>query len=48
MAGNPLSFLTKSQSAPSSSGSWSPTVAYLIILIIAEMVVFGFISKVLR
>jgi len=45
---SPLSFFTKGQSAPSSSGSWSPTVAYLIILVIAEMILFGFISKVLR
>ena len=29
-------------------GDWHPTVIYLAILIIAEMVVFGFISRALR
>ncbi len=27
---------------------WEPTVVYLLILIVAEMVVFGFISRTLR
>ena len=36
------------QGAPSSGGGWEPTVVYLLILIIAEMVVFGFISRLLR
>jgi hypothetical protein len=45
--GNPLSFLTTGQGAPGSSG-WEPTVVYLLILIVAEMVVFGFISRTLR
>ena len=29
-------------------GGWHPTVIYLILLTIAEMIVFGFISKALR
>ena len=39
--------LTRGQGAPGSSG-WQPTVVYLFLLIIAEMIVFGFISKALR
>ena len=27
---------------------WQPTIVYLFLLIIAEMIVFGFISKALR
>ena len=30
------------------SGGWEPTVVYLLILIVAEMIVFGFISRMLR
>lgn len=48
MAGNPLSFLSKQQGAPAASGGWEPTVVYLLILIVAEMVIFGFISRMLR
>lgn len=39
--------LTTGQGAPGAAG-WQPTVIYLIILTIAEMVAFGFISKALR
>ena len=39
--------LTTGQAAPGSSG-WSPTVVYLLLLIIGEMFVFGVISRVLR
>jgi hypothetical protein len=40
---------TSPQGAPSGgSGGWEPTVVYLLILIVAEMVVFGFISRMLR
>lgn len=28
--------------------SWEPTVIYLLLLILAEMVIFGFISRLLR
>ena len=42
-------FLTTGQGAPgASAGGWQPTVIYLLIFIVAEMVVFGFISKTLR
>ena len=39
--------LTAPQGAPG-TGGWHPTVVYLLILVIAEMAVFGFISKALR
>ena len=38
---------TTGQGAPGASG-WEPTITYLLILIVAEMVVFGFISRRLR
>ena len=28
--------------------SWQPTVVYLLLLVFAEMIIFGFISRVLR
>lgn len=39
--------LTQGQGAPGASG-WQPTVVYLLVLVIAEMIIFGFISRVLR
>ena len=39
--------LTTGQGAPG-AGGWQPTVIYLLLLTIGEMVVFGFISKALR
>lgn len=30
---------------PGTSGSWSPTIMYLFVLVIAEMVVFSILSK---
>jgi len=39
--------LTQGQGA-TSGVSWEPTVIYLLIFILAEMVVFGFISRTLR
>jgi hypothetical protein len=39
--------LSAGQGAPGASG-WQPTVVYLLLLVIAEMIVFGFISRVLR
>jgi hypothetical protein len=33
---------------PAGAGGWHPTVLYLGVLILAEMIVFGFISKTLR
>lgn len=38
--------LTQGQGA--TSVGWEPTVVYLLILIVAEMVIFGFISRMLR
>ena len=40
--------LSTGQGAPGTSGGWQPTIVYLFLLIIAEMIVFGFISKALR
>jgi hypothetical protein len=42
-----LGFLSQGQGSPGSSG-WDPTIVYLLILIVVEMVVFGFISRMLR
>ena len=39
--------LSAAQGAPGSSG-WQPTVIYLLLLVLAEMVIFGVISRVLR
>jgi hypothetical protein len=39
--------LSTGQGAPGAAG-WEPTVVYLLLLIIAEMVIFGFISRMLR
>ena len=39
--------LTTGQGAPGASG-WQPTVIYLLLLVLAEMIVFGFISRMLR
>jgi hypothetical protein len=33
---------------PSGSMGWEPTILYLFVLVIAEMMVFGFISRALR
>ncbi len=41
-------FFTSPQGAPAGGGGWEPTVVYLLILIVAEMIVFGFISRMLR
>lgn len=37
-----------SQGQAATSVSWEPTVVYLLLLILAEMVVFGLISRLLR
>lgn len=37
-----------SQGQGPSTVSWQPTVIYLLVLVLAEMVIFGFISRVLR
>ena len=43
-----LGFFSAGQGAPASAGSWDPTIVYLILLTIGEMVVFGVISRILR
>ncbi len=43
-----LGFFSQGQGTPASSGSWDPTIIYLILLTIGEMVVFGIISRMLR
>ena len=35
-------------SSPGDDSGWHPTVIYLLILVVAEMIVFGFISRALR
>lgn len=35
-------------SGQGTDGGWQPTVVYLLLLIIAEMFVFGLISRMLR
>jgi len=42
-----LGFLSQGQGPPGSSG-WDPTITYLLVLVVAEMVIFGFISRMLR
>jgi hypothetical protein len=42
-----LGIFSQGQGPPGASG-WDPTIVYLFLLIIAEMFVFGFISRVLR
>jgi hypothetical protein len=43
-----LGVFSQGQGAPGGTGAWEPTVLYLFILIIAEMIVFGFIARSLR
>jgi hypothetical protein len=42
-----LGIFSQGQGAPGASG-WDPSIVYLFLLVIAEMFVFGFISRVLR
>jgi hypothetical protein len=43
-----LGVFSQGQGAPGGTGAWEPTVLYLFVLIIAEMIVFGFIARSLR
>ena len=44
-----LGFLSKGQGPTAGTGgSWDPTIIYLLLLTIGEMVVFGFVSRMLR
>jgi hypothetical protein len=40
-------FFSQGQGPPGASG-WDPTIVYLFILVVAEMFVFGVISRMLR
>jgi hypothetical protein len=42
-----LGFFSQGQGPLGASG-WEPTVVYLLIFVLAEMIVFGFIAKALR
>lgn len=33
---------------PGGGGAWSPTLTYLLVLVVAEMAVFGWLCKVLK
>jgi hypothetical protein len=43
-----IGFFSKGQGPTASAGSWDPTIIYLLLLTIGEMVVFGIISRMLR
>jgi hypothetical protein len=42
------SFLTAGQASSTGGSGWEPTVVYLLLLVVAEIVIFGFIARVLR
>jgi hypothetical protein len=44
----PLPKLLSQSQGSAGSVSWEPTVVYLLLLILAEMIVFGLISRLLR
>jgi hypothetical protein len=43
-----LGFFSQGQGPTAAAGSWDPTIVYLLLLTIGEMVVFGIISRMLR
>jgi hypothetical protein len=43
MAGNGV--FSQGQGPVTQTGAWSPTVLYMIALIVLEMIIFGFISR---
>ena len=43
-----LGFFSQGQGPVGGTGGWEPTVVYLLLMVVAEMVVFGFIAKALR
>lgn len=47
-AASTISGIFTAPSGPGGDGAWSPSVLYLLLLVVAEMFVFGFISRVLR
>ena len=44
----PLPKLLSQSQGATGSVSWEPTVVYLLLLILAEMIIFGLISRLLR
>lgn len=40
--------MPKLSAVGSGTVSWEPTVVYMLLFVIAEMIVFGFISRMLR
>lgn len=43
VAGNNV--FAQGQGTGQASGAWSPTVLYMIALVIAEMIIFGFLAR---
>jgi hypothetical protein len=43
-----LGLLSQGQGMIGGASDWHPTVIYLLVLVLAEMIVFGFIAKTLR
>ena len=43
-----LGIFSQGQGAPGGGGSWDPSIAYLFVLVIAEMFIFALVSRMLR
>ena len=43
-----LGFLSQGQGKPGGMSDWDPSIGYLFLLVIGEMIVFGLISRALR
>ena len=43
-----LGVFSAGQGSPGSGGAWEPTVVYLLLLVVGEVIVFGFIARMLR
>jgi len=43
-----LGFLSQGQGKPAAMSDWDPSILYLFVFVIAEMIVFGWISRTLR
>ena len=42
-----VGFLSQGQGS-AMGGGWDPTIVYLLIMVVVEMIIFGFISRALR
>lgn len=42
-----IGFLSQGQGS-AGGGGWDPTIVYLLIMVVVEMIIFGFISRALR